>query len=63
MSVISLTDYLADSDCPELCDNDGFTLISTDEFYHMEASEALDKLGIDECLYHLDHCWGDTIGN
>ena len=37
MSVISLTDYLADSDCPELCEHDGFTLIDPD--YQTEEEE------------------------
>lgn len=29
--IISTTDYLADADCPELCDMDGFTIIDADD--------------------------------
>ena len=28
MSIISFEDYMNDKDCPELCNNDSFTLLS-----------------------------------
>ena len=46
MSVISLTDYMVDQDCPELTDNANFAVIIDDEEHsiHTNLEDAFDTM-------------------
>jgi len=61
MSVISFEDYMNDKDCPELCNNDSFTLIEEEdgEWEQMlnDAKDYAEAYGLP-----FDHVMGSMIG-
>lgn len=56
MSIIQMSDYLADKDCPELCNNDAFTFIDITDA-DMDAEEYSWYLAYDEDWNNFEDDW------